>query len=40
MKRILVSTDFSENSKSGIRLAIHWASQQNLELIFIHVLHI
>lgn len=40
MKKVLVPTDFSPNSKSGIRFAIHWASQQKLELIFIHVLHI
>lgn len=40
MKKILVPTDFSPNSKSGIRFAIQWATQQNLELVFIHVLHI
>lgn len=39
MKRILVPTDFSVNSKGGIRFAIHWALQQSLELTFIHVLH-
>lgn len=40
MKKILVTTDFSINSKSGVEFAIHWASQQKLELIFIHVLYI
>ncbi len=40
MKKILVPTDFSVNSKSGIRFAIHWADQQPLQLVFIHVLHI
>ena len=40
MKRILVPTDFSTNSKAGIRFAIHWASQQKIELVFVHVLHV
>lgn len=40
MKKVLVPTDFSANSKSGIRFAIHWAAQQQLELIFLHVYHI
>lgn len=40
MKKILVPTDFSANSKSGIRFAIQWATQQQAELVFIHVLHI
>lgn len=40
MKKILVPTDFSGNSKSAIRLAINWAKQQKLELVFVHVLHI
>lgn len=40
MKKILVPTDLSPASKSGIRFAIHWASQQRLELIFIHVVNI
>ena len=40
MKKILVPTDFSVNSKSGIRFAINWANQQKLELVFIHVLNI
>lgn len=39
MKKILVPTDFSPHSKSGIRFAIQWASQQNLELVYIHVLN-
>ncbi|MEO5889108.1 MAG: universal stress protein [Ferruginibacter sp.] len=40
MKKILVPTDFSTNSKSGVRFAIHWATRQKLELLFVHVLHI
>ena len=40
MKKILVPTDFSANSKSGIRFAIHWAALQKLELVFVHILHV
>ncbi|MCY7352425.1 MAG: universal stress protein [Cytophagaceae bacterium] len=40
MKKILVPTDFSANSKSGVRFAIHWAARQPLELVFVHVLHV
>lgn len=40
MKKILVPTDFSPASKSGIRFAIQWAAQQNVELVFIHVLNV
>jgi len=40
MKKVLVPTDFSPNSKSGIRFSIHWASQQRIELVFVHVLNI
>lgn len=40
MKKILVPTDFSVNSKSGIRFAIHWAARQKLEIVFVHVLYI
>lgn len=40
MKKILVPTDFSVNLKTGIRFAIHWATQQKMELVFMHVLHI
>jgi len=40
MKKILVPTDFSANSKSGVRFAIHWDVREKLELIFVHVLHI
>mgnify|MGYP003394872525 CR=1 FL=1 len=36
MKKILVATDFSTNSKVGLRFAIQLASQQNIELTFIH----
>ena len=37
MKKILVTTDFSKNSKAGIRFAIQLASQTPCELIFYHV---
>lgn len=40
MKKVLVPTDFSTNAKAGIRFALQWASQENIELVFIHVLHI
>jgi len=40
MKKVLVPIDFSVNSKSGVRFAIHWASQQKIELVFVHVLYI
>ncbi|MGZ8538346.1 MAG: universal stress protein [Flavisolibacter sp.] len=40
MKKIVVPTDFSPASKSGVWFAIQWASQQNVELIFIHVLNV
>jgi len=40
MKRILVPTDFSANSKAGLRFALQCSSQEPLELIFIHVVHI
>ncbi len=40
MKKVLVPTDFSANSKSGVRFAINWASQQKIELVFVHVLYI
>lgn len=38
MKKILVPTDFSSSSKSGIRFAINWLAK-NSELIFVHVLN-
>lgn len=38
MKKILVPTDFSVYSKSGVRFAIHWATLQQLELVFFHTL--
>jgi nucleotide-binding universal stress UspA family protein len=40
MKKIMVPTDFSASSRTGIRFAIHWAAQQKIELIFVHVLHV
>ncbi|MEJ7610512.1 MAG: universal stress protein [Ferruginibacter sp.] len=40
VKRILVTTDFSENSKAGLHFAIQLASQNNYELVFFHTPHI
>jgi nucleotide-binding universal stress UspA family protein len=40
MKKILIPTDFSVNSKAGIRFAIHWATRQKLELVFVNVLNV
>ena len=40
MRKILVPTDFSANSKSGVRFAIHWASRQDIELVFVNVIQI
>lgn len=40
MKKILVTTDFSNASKSAIRFAIKWAQAQNLQLEFINVHYI
>lgn len=40
MKKILIPTDFSINSKCGVQFAIYWASRQKLELVFIHVLYV
>lgn len=37
MEKIVVATDFSANSKSGIRFAIQLAQLRNAELIFLHV---
>lgn len=37
MKKILVTTDFSANSKAGLRFAIQLASQSKYELTFFHV---
>nr|WP_294938202.1 universal stress protein [uncultured Flavobacterium sp.] len=37
MKRIVVTTDFSANSKKAIRFAIQLASQTNAELLFYNV---
>lgn len=40
MKKILVTTDFSANSKAGLRFAIQLASQMPIELTFFHSYHI
>ena len=40
MKKILVTTDFSSKSKSGLLFAIQLASQTKFELTFLHVYNI
>jgi nucleotide-binding universal stress UspA family protein len=40
MKKILVTTDFSANSKAGLRFAIQLASQNGFELTFFHSYYI
>ena len=40
MKKILVTTDFSANSKAAIRFAIQVASQWEVSLTFLHVQHV
>lgn len=37
MRKILVTTDFSSNSKSGIRFAIQFSAQSPCELVFYNV---
>ena len=39
VRKILVTTDMSKNSKAGLRFAIQLASQGSSKLIFYHVLH-
>lgn len=36
MKKILVTTDYSSNSKKGLRFAFQLASQKDFELVFFH----
>jgi nucleotide-binding universal stress UspA family protein len=40
MLKVLTTTDFSANSKAGIRFAIQLASQQACEITFFHSYHI
>ncbi|GAB3642657.1 universal stress protein [Spirosoma arcticum] len=40
MKKILVTTDFSANSKAALRFAIQLASQYEVALTFLHVQHV
>ena len=40
MKKVLVPTDFSANSRAGARFAIRWATMEKIELVFIHVHYI
>lgn len=39
-KAILVTTDFSKNSKAGMRFAIQLASQSGAPLIFLHIIQL
>jgi nucleotide-binding universal stress UspA family protein len=39
MIKILVPTDFSINSRAGMRFAIHWSQVQKIELVFFHMFH-
>jgi nucleotide-binding universal stress UspA family protein len=39
MLTILAPTDFSDNSKAGLRFAIHWSARQTVKLVFIHIFH-
>lgn len=39
-QKILVTTDFSVNSKAGIRFAIQLASQHSFSLVFFHVVEL
>lgn len=38
--KILSVTDFSANSRAGMRFAIQWSIQQQIELVFLHVIHL
>ena len=40
MKKILITTDFSANSKAALRFAIQLASQYETALTFLHVQHV
>lgn len=40
MKKIIVTTDLSKNSKSGLRFAIQLASQYNVNLIFFYAIEL
>jgi len=40
MEKILVPTDFSDNSKPGLRFAIRLAARNKSQLVFINVHHI
>jgi nucleotide-binding universal stress UspA family protein len=40
MKKIVVPTDFSENSKAGLRFALEWSTVEKMEIVFLHVLRI
>ena len=40
MQRVLVTTDFSDESKAGLRFAIQLASQYKFDLTFFHSYHI
>ena len=37
VKKILAPTDFSENSRAGLRSALSLAAENNAELLILHV---
>lgn len=40
MEKLLVTTDFSTNSKAGIRFALQLQSQSNCSLVFYHAISV
>jgi nucleotide-binding universal stress UspA family protein len=36
MNKMLVTTDFSANSKKGMRFALRWAAQAKAEIVYLH----
>ena len=34
MDKILAPTDFSNNSRRGMRFAMQWATQQKMEIVY------
>jgi nucleotide-binding universal stress UspA family protein len=39
MLKILAPTDFSANSRAGLRFALQWSAQQKLQIRFVHFFH-
>lgn len=40
MEKIIVTTDFSANSRAAMRFAIQLAAQRNAQVVFLHVYHV